>query len=368
MKTIHIALVGGQTYPVYLAIANEKPDEVLYVHSNKTKAQAERIASMFDIPHDFVYLDPVDIDDVFTYVEEFYSKIEQNVNYTINLTGGTKIWSIAFFKYFSDKDNVNLIYVDQNNISYDLKTRESYEVNVTVDIKTLMQLNNHNPSYRLFSEYTVDDLKVLKKIEEIRRWNIPAFNKLTMLNSTILSRKVNNLEEGNSWISWDRNNGEVRIAIANKHGIKDILFTNPHIFEMLFNTGWFEYKVAQIMSEWKYAEEIWMNVVFPASNKISKNEIDIIVKAWNKFIFIECKTQVYTITDIDKFNNAVKNFGGLGCKALFITDAKPTSEVEEKFRDSGVLHFALQDYASINIAKKSLIDFLETELFDISPR
>ena len=74
-----------------------------------------------------------------------------------------------------------------------------------------------------------------------------------------------------------------------------------------------------MLSSWEYAKEIIMNANFPYKNNNPKNEIDIIVNTGNRLLFVECKTQINDITDIDKFRTAVKNYGGMGCKALFIT-------------------------------------------------
>ena len=47
MANVHIALVGGQTYPVYLGIAETSPDRVILVHSESSLAEAQRIAAEF---------------------------------------------------------------------------------------------------------------------------------------------------------------------------------------------------------------------------------------------------------------------------------------------------------------------------------
>jgi hypothetical protein len=104
-------------------------------------------------------------------------------------------------------------------------------------------------------------------------------------------------------------------------------FTSKHSFNLVMNSGWFEYKVAKLLEGWSRAQEIWMNVVFPYKpgkdgTRKSKNEIDVIVHTGKKLLFVECKTSVFDKTDIDKFAAAVKNYGGMGSKALFITGAK----------------------------------------------
>jgi len=42
MAKVNISLVGGQTYPVYLGIAESKPDKVILIHSEKSKGEVER--------------------------------------------------------------------------------------------------------------------------------------------------------------------------------------------------------------------------------------------------------------------------------------------------------------------------------------
>lgn len=77
-----------------------------------------------------------------------------------------------------------------------------------------------------------------------------------------------------------------------------------------------------MLSKWKDCEDVWMNVVFPYDNSNPKNEIDVVAKIGNKLLFIECKVQVFDNTDIDKFKSAVRNYGGMGAKAVFITQQR----------------------------------------------
>lgn len=47
--------------------------------------------------------------------------------------------------------------------------------------------------------------------------------------------------------------------------------------------------------------------------------------------------------DIDKFKNAVKNYGGIGSKALFVTENQMDDLQKEKCRDSAVIPFSLAE-------------------------
>jgi hypothetical protein len=73
------------------------------------------------------------------------------------------------------------------------------------------------------------------------------------------------------------------------------------------------------MFQWKRAKQIWLNTELTQwDNERTLNEIDIIVETGEKLLFVECKTQVYDATDVDKFNNAVKSYGGVASKRIFL--------------------------------------------------
>lgn len=72
-----------------------------------------------------------------------------------------------------------------------------------------------------------------------------------------------------------------------------------------------------MLSVWKSGQDIRVGVRFDfASSMRLKNEIDIIMNTGNKLLFVECKTRIMHLTDLDKFNNVVKTYGGTGSKAL----------------------------------------------------
>jgi len=64
----------------------------------------------------------------------------------------------------------------------------------------------------------------------------------------------------------------------------------------------------------------------------------------------------------------VKNYGGMGCKALFLTKEVMRPEAKEKCNDSGILSFSLASSSSILPKDKSLYMLLESELFNINSK
>lgn len=82
MSTVHIALVGGQTMPVYLAIRESRADEFILLHSSATKMAADTIAadirSDIDRPVELVRLDPTDCFGVIAKLDELLHRNENN--------------------------------------------------------------------------------------------------------------------------------------------------------------------------------------------------------------------------------------------------------------------------------------------------
>lgn len=373
MKHIHISLVGSQAYPAYLGIVDLKPDGVILVHSSSTQDEAMMIKTQINIPSQMFVLDPVDVLDVYQRVNALREQIDEAYCYSINLTGGTKVWSIAFYEYFRFLPNVKLIYVDQNNRVYDLCTQESHLSAVEIDIDVVFKLNGiTSPQRILLSEYNEQDQACIAKIQELRQFSYDGFRSLscpTDCNKALLASKEGELFDGQNHVKWNAAEHWLRVRLFNKRGVeKSVSLASSHIHTLFFNYRWFELSVALLLSKWSMSKEILMNVRFPYSgNQHPKNEIDIIVNTGNKLLFVECKTQISDITDIDKFRTAVKNYGGMGAKALFITLDKMKDTAAEKCSDSGIMAFSLYD-CRCTAPERMLFLMLEQELFSINKK
>ena len=169
-KNVHISLVGGQTYPVYLGIAEQladaKPDIVVLVHSASSHAEAQRIAAEFastGIPFIYEQCDPVNVKQVLDKSRMMAETMSDDDHYTLNLTSGTKVWSIVFHEAFEKKPHVRFICVDQSCVLYDLSTGESRQGD-HVDTDRVFRLNGTETlRYFNFNDFTDNDLQVLKK-------------------------------------------------------------------------------------------------------------------------------------------------------------------------------------------------------------
>lgn len=372
-RKIHISLVGKQTMPIFLGINETSPDITILIHSTSTHKEALHIANNFGGKVDFVNLDPVNYASITKQIAELLQQYQED-EVSINLSGGTKPWTLAFALCTQNMHNVTLLYVDQNCTFCDFTHIKQWECEQEFSMQKLMIFNGQIPnSYKKLSEYDEDDFYVANEIEKLRSFSINEFNNITILDL----KKADELKEKEkgtfctkygSYVDWDKEEKEVTIYLSGKNSPKKVTLESPNIISLLFNSGWFELQVAQLISEWEYAQEVWMNAVYPDIKKQPKNEIDIIVNTGKKLLMIECKTQIKQITDIDKFNTAVKNYGGMGSKALFLTKEPMKESAKEKCNDNRILYFSLGEHKSSKEAKQKLFQYLNRELFNINTK
>lgn len=377
---VHITLVGGQPAPVYNGIVATEPDKVVYIYSDKTIEEAERISNEVQIPSEKCKLDPVDLNDIekkVTHCAEQYKDDEISVN----ISSGTKPWAFYFAKIFGTMPNATLFYVDQNNMLWNLSDKSTKKVVFDMDAQFRLY-GNPLGKYKLLTDYTDKDLKALEKIKNVRLFNTSDFNKLTATLNDKQQNILRNQKSGKfdlmaigsqSYVEWEKTNndriGFVRIFLAKKNGKgMEVSFESENAVDLTFNSGWFEFEVATLLSNCNKFQSIYLNCHFPFKPQADKNEVDIIVNTGTKILFVECKTQISKPTDIDKFRSVVKGYGGTGSKGIFITEAKMSDIAKEKCSEHDLLTFSLnEDHLGLS-NEKALALLLDSELFNINTK
>lgn len=371
MRKVHISLVGKETVPIYLGIKEAEPDIVFLIRSSNTKAEAERIVEQFpNIEIKTIEFEPMNLGRIFSDIKELEKQLLEDDIISLNLVGGTKFWSLAFYSVFDKKDNTTIYLIDQQNNIWNFKTQTSKQLEF--DITKVFELNG-NPltKYTRFDEYIGEDFTIVNDIyQQIRKTNFEDFNKLTSPTDNKTNNEIKrpdgelSLPTG-SKVEWLRPDyAVIYLRKKNKYinEIREFKLCSPHSVDILFSTHWFEVKVAQLLSKIYRPENIYVNCVFHAQKvNIDKNEVDIIVNTGEKLLFVECKTKIKNSTDIDKFATVVRNFGGKGSKALFVTDAKMSLPAIEKCKESNIAFFSLKDYDNNKVAielEKQLTDFI----------
>lgn len=381
MSKIHITLVGGQPAPVYHGIVATKPDLVVYVYSKDTNSKQafQILKEEVDIKWLGYKLDPTNPILIKKLAEKLAHMFKEDKEITVNISGGLKSWSYWFGIVFEKYPNATIIYIDQNNLLWNYRTMEASS-NVNFDMHTLFRLyRNPLTNYTPYTDYTEADFNTIPLIEECRAFNYQDFNRLlTVLNKDSQTRLRTqecgdfHLPESLSYVKWDRNkhigNSTVTIHIQNNDLFITRKFTSPHAIELAFFAGWFECKIAHLLSKWSKAKEICMNCHFPFKPGFDKNEVDIIINTGNKILFVECKTQISKTIDIDKFRSVIKAYGGTASKGLFITDAPMYDLAKAKCKEHNILTFSLQDSHGNMTCENALIELLNTELDKINAR
>ncbi len=382
MSKVHITLVGGQPMPVYNGIKYCKPDKILFIYSKESEKQKQTLKKEIietglvkesDVLSSQA-LDPVDLAEIEETAKRYKEKFA-NDEVSINISGGTKAWSYYFSTIFGDSSNSQIYYIDQNNICYNLKTKQQEKI--TVDALLQFKLNK-NPllSYTHFSSYTDTDKSIIAEIEKIRKIDISIFTNLTNLNKE-KSKQLEESSEGTfysnkSYIQWNKS-GDCTIGIEKKDNLIETKLSSPNLLKIIFNSAWFELKVADILSRWDKAKNIYMNCKFLVNKELNqfnqkyaeknpKNEVDIIIDVGDKALFVECKTAITNSTDIDKFKTVVRNVGGSGSKAIFICLNKIGDKEKEKINDCDMMSYSFSESKDIN----ELYDMLDRKIIRIN--
>lgn len=367
MKKIHISLVGGQPIPVYIGIKDDgQANTVVLVCSAQSRVEAGRIQAQFPKREvavcECLPTDLQQIEELAHQLNEQYHDCEV----TVNLTSGTKLWSLSFFRVFSEHACVHFIYVDQTNMIVDLMTKEAHQSEININTRFELY-GTPLKDYSSINEYTSRDFQVMRKIERIRKVNKGAFTSMTRsVDKDMLEKEIPiGDEKSGSLLTYACVPQWAELTMKGFRGVVTEQFESEHLFDILFNSGWFELKTAsELKKELPEAKDIKLNGVFKDSDGLAKNEIDIIVDFGTRLFLVECKTMVHDTTDIDKFRSALRNYSGTSSVGLFVTYEKPNEKTRkvyqlamEKCRDNDIqtFNFALWKEDPVHLPSLGLI-------------
>lgn len=364
---VQIALVGGQPTPVYQGIVHMQPDQVILVCSQETINVADDIRSQLPSYTDddvMTYvLSDTDLGEMYKIAETIENVLPNDISISLNVTGGMKLWSIIFNQVICQKrKDCHSFFIGQDGTFFDLSNKTS-KGKVAFGMDTQFRiLGHHLDEYMLYSDYTSADFEVLDQVLKIALshtkgkyfTNVTAiflekykdtFGNVSLEKDFEVSYSLNKL-------AWHASSKKFECTLGNLYTV----FTSEHVERIVLNTGWFELYVARYIAQIYDSKDIRMNCVFRSMGNIPKNEIDIIVNTGSKLIFVECKTQIFNITDVDKFRSAVRNYGGLGSKPLFVTYYLMKPEGLEKCKEHRISTFFMNNpaYTTEDSKTKSL--------------
>lgn len=348
MKKIHISLVGGQPIPVFLGIGCDDFDEIILIHSVDSIDEAKTIEKSCKKKCTLLQCSPNNITEIKRVAEElFASAIGKRV--VLNITSGTKLWSVIFSQTFLRHESADVIFIDQLNNVYNLRSGENTQL--CIDIFTRFELYG-TPllNYSRFEEYTLADTLAIPSIERARYTNIADFNELTNQGFDRYDAIEGSIcAKYGSVMSWNWDEGYVEFQMVNSYrGYNKTIEVNcDHIKDIVLHNAWFELKTALELKKNPNIKSIYLNCEFLTKEKDPKNEIDIIADLGHRLLFVECKTMILDVTAIDKFRSAMRNFSGTSSIGVFVTNDSAKSgnkynrykNAMEKCRDNYILTF-----------------------------
>lgn len=346
---IHVCLVSAQAAPNLLPILDSafKPKKAIFLVSKTMKQRAEYLAKTFEKLNVKVKLKNISDefnfglmeDEIFKLVEEY-----ENESIALNVTGGTKLMSIAAENAFSalgkpifyiDTDSNHILFISKNEEqkwlpNLEMKAKNKIDIYLSAYGSTV--LSTQNP---------IERKKYLPAIEPfIKNYDnytqvIPLLNLHATLSQsngykseyTKDNKKTGKLDELLLGLDYQ--------GLLNYDG-QTIDFKNREIKTFL-NGGWLEDYTYFQLKEIANIEDIacGADVANPkfklgkneynSENKGNKNEFDIVFMAKNKLHIIECKTQLMDknggikADDILYKLETLKDYGGLMTKKCLVS-------------------------------------------------
>lgn len=329
MKTLLVTLVSEQTIQNVRFILEKRNNETDFLFISTIKMEDKGIKSWIQKVCNIENMitkvvDQFSLDDIETKLNEVDYKAYNNI--LVNITGGTKIMSLAtadFFKKLNAELNVEIFYLtEKNSILQIYPKKEIMEQKISKPIALKEYIESHGflmnekkmsgigfeYTKKYFKLYSRDNDKYHETIEKLREYR-----------DTNNKEKINGVEKLSEFIN-------------------DIEYPQEKLdkYDVRYLTGdWFEeYIYYSLKEELLIPEENIKTGVTLIKNNI-QNEFDVIFINQGKLFTIECKTSILNgvnsiLTDtIYKTAALQKNLGLYSNFSIFTLSSKDNKEVKE---------------------------------------
>ena len=357
---IHVCLISAQAAPNLLPILDSefKPKKAIFLVSKTMKQRAEYLAKTFEKSNVKVKLK--NISDEFNFglmEEEIFKLVEEyeNESIALNVTGGTKLMSIAAENAFSalgkpifyiDTDSNHILFISKNEEqkwlpNLEMKAKNKIDIYLSAYGSTV--LSTQNPIER--EKYLPAIEPFIKNYDNYTQV-IPLLNLHATLSQsngykseyTKDNKKIGKLDELLLGLDYQ--------GLLNYDG-QTIDFKNREIKTFL-NGGWLEDYTYFQLKEIANIEDIACGAdvanpkfklgknEYSSENKGNKNEFDIVFMAKNKLHIIECKTQLMDknggikADDILYKLETLKDYGGLMTKKCLVSYFEVPEQVKNR--------------------------------------
>lgn len=305
MSHVHVCLVSDQTIPNILGIHHFRPDEALFITTTEMekKNKVEHIMSALKQ----VGLDYTTRSQRITVREDSLLDCKQQIGkwiagkegaeFTINLTGGTKIMSIAVYDYFKDYGS-KMIYIPVGKNEFIMPYPKKARHDIT-ELSLRLSVQDYMTAYGL----KVTNTKRLsanhadaQKREALSEWITRNYDEIKLLLERFSEklRKRRDDKQGYEWSTSYQPGNQYEIELFSKMGFvheNNTFKKNLTQSEIVYLTGgWLEeYCYNEIIGfKGKGIDDVVIGIIPEAKGR--KNEFDVMFTKDNALYTVECKS------------------------------------------------------------------------------
>jgi hypothetical protein len=373
MKKILINIYSNQTIPNYIAIKEIAPDKVIAFATPEYAYQVEVFEELTNLEHELVEIDAYNMEFNFGKIQSFLNKIGNQEEVIVNYTGGTKIMSVSVVLkvLLAANQKLSFVYVNTFGKKLEYLTLSENKILATsfMSIQTIVLLETYISLKKEKIKSVVD--KVPNRFTE----------RIELTENLLLNPDLSGLF--NKQKSFFEKRGKENILkkshqLSNSKfeilwNLKKISFqTKDHNFTFehndggqYFSGGWLEEYVFYKLAKTNNYDEVKANVKFdftsfdifdkPNSDKIFKNEIDVVLSKGLKTIFIECKAGFVSQDYVYKLQAIRDHFLGTFGVAFLVTKFQQKANIIEKCEDANITLISGDDISNIDRIINKLI-------------
>lgn len=267
----------------------------------------------------------------------------------VNITGGTKLMSIAAYSifgsygfrcFYQDNESKHIIWLDNesivSNIGHKLPLMlylQSYQF--TIDNK--IELNQIPKVYKDFSRLLHEKLSLPSQYEDVARL-------ITKINAQTAKHKSN--QDKISRFSFDVHEQKILAQLRDEFGLFDIngsMLTNFENDRAFLNGGWLEVLVTDYLRGTDF-RDICQSVEISKStqrqNTQTRQEIDVMAMKKDKLYIFECKTvkwkKASDASEAIYKLRALGDIGGLNTQPVFVSLYDLPSAAKTRAAEMGI--------------------------------
>lgn len=301
--------------------------------------------------------------------QQFSTWLEANIDHEIivNITGGTKLMSLAAYQLFSswesrcfycDKDSNQLIWLDDES---------STNIGMQISLERYLAIYQ----YKIIQKSTLADIpreyKQYAKILYNELCKPGKYNEICEFIGKVHALTEKKQNDSRKYIRFSQNEDAFLQYLESETKIfeykgKEIVCNNENIRKIM-NGGWLEISVAAALYGGKY-RDIHLGVSFEKGTqrrgKTTKQELDVMAMFHDKLLIVECKARKWERTAeaseaIYKLK-ALGDIGGLNTLPVFVSLRELSPDAKTRAAELGI--HVITGQANFKALKAKLEDIL----------